>query len=608
MNEYKRISVFIKPHIWILILGILFAFLAQALQGASIVGVLVPTIDKIIAKKDIVLADNVYAPQFLTIVVDKVNRMSPARLINLLLLIFASALLLKPIFEFLHSLFINMLSEKVMRRIRDKLFNKLLGLSLNFYSKSPTGKLVSKITYDVTVLKNSLTQSIRDLITQPVTLFVNVGVMLFVKVYFNISWRWIIVSVILLPTVIYPVRIIGKRLRKIALDMQEKMGDINVILYETISGMRIVKAFLMENYEKKRFFGQNKNFYKMTMKSIRRMLVIRPITEGVGIICVVLLIWSGRNDILSGNFSFGAFLALLLALLSLMKPMKALSRVYGVIQQGLAASSRIFEVLDTQPTIVEQPNARPLPPIKGDITFSNVSFAYDNEDEVLKGIDLRVKKGEIVAIVGSSGVGKTTLVNLIPRFYDATGGSIRIDGVDIRTATLESLRRQIGVVTQDLILFNDTVRFNIAYGRGDSDVDEARVVETAKAANAHGFIVEMPEGYDTAIGEKGVRLSGGQKQRIAIARAMFKNPPLLILDEATSQLDTESEMLVQEALTRLMKGRTVFVIAHRLSTIKNATKIVTLKNGTIKESGTHKDLMNRDSIYKRLYELQFKEY
>ncbi len=607
MREYKRLLSFIRPHLWILVLGMVFAILAQLLQGVSIVGTLIPAVDKIVAKKDIVLAAGVYTPPFLRALVDKVNDTPAEQLIMILLMVFTAAFLLKPIFEFFNSYFINKLGERVMRGIRDRLFGKLLGLSLDFYSQSSTGKLVSKITYDVTILKNSLIQGITTVITEPIKLIVYSGVVVFVLVYFNISWRWIVTSFILLPTVVFPVRIIGEKLRKIALKMQEKMGDINVILYEAISGIRIVKGFLMERYEKKRFSEQNANFYRIAMKSIKRMLVIRPITECIAIFCVVLLIWFGKDDLLSGTFSFGAFMALLFALLSLMKPIKSLSRVYGIVQQALAASSRIFDLLDKQPTIKEKPGATILPPIKKNIVFKNISFRYNKEEEVLKNINLKMKNGEIVAIVGSSGSGKTTLVNLVPRFYDITGGTITIDGTDIRDVTLQSLRSQIGIVTQDLILFNDTVKFNIAYGAISPGSDESAVIEAAKAANAHEFITGLPEGYDTIIGEKGVRLSGGQKQRVAIARAMYKNPPILILDEATSQLDTESELLVQDALNHLMKGRTVFVIAHRLSTIKNATRILTLQDGIISESGTHDELMGAETQYKRLYELQFKE-
>ncbi|NQT06551.1 MAG: ABC transporter ATP-binding protein [Candidatus Omnitrophica bacterium] len=605
MNDYKRLSTFIKPHIWILALAIIFTLLAQSLHAISL-GTLIVPIDRIVSDRDIALVENNYTPEFITRLVDKLNNTPADKLLVMLIIAIVAIFLLKGFFEFLHTYLVNMMSERIMKTIRNSLFEKMLSLSLDFYSNTSTGKLVSKITYDVTVLKNSLTQGLINVVTEPAKLLANILFMLFIKLNFNISWRWIIISVMLLPTVIYPVRVIGKRLKKIALKMQEKMGDINTVLYETISGIRIVKAFIMEKREAKRFADQNQNFYKITMKSIKRMLVVRPITEYVGVLCVALLLWFGKDELLSGEFSYGAFTALLFALLSLIKPMKSLSNLYGVVQQALAASSRIFEVLDAEPGIVEKPGAVILPEIKNDIVFEGVSFKY-HTTEVLKKIDLVVKKGEILAIVGSSGVGKTTLVNLVPRFYDSTGGSIKIDGKDTRDVTLESLRKQIGIVTQDLILFNDTVKFNIAYGLGGENATDEDIMKAAKVANAHEFIVDLPKGYDTMIGEKGVRLSGGQKQRLAIARAMFKNPPILILDEATSQLDTESERLVQDALNRLMKGRTVFVIAHRLSTIKHATKIVTLEGGSIKESGTHKKLMEGETTYKRLYELQFRE-
>jgi subfamily B ATP-binding cassette protein MsbA len=609
MNEHKRLLSFIKPHIWLLVIGVVFAISAQLLQGVSIIGIFVSAIDKIVAGKDIVLAQNVPAPRILVDIVDKVNTTPPRVLINTLLLVFGIAMLIKPVLEFMHSYLMNKLSERVMRSIRDRLFEKFMALSFDFYTKNPTGKLVSKVIYDVTVLKNSLTQSLIDLIIQPAKLVVYIGMMLFVKAYSGISWRWLIIAVILLPTVIYPVRLIGKRLKKIASQMQEKMGDINVILHEAISGIRIVKAFLMEDYEKGRFRQQNKNFYKMSMKAIKKMLFVRPITEGVGVFCVVVLIWAGKEELLSGTFSFGALSALLFSLLSLMKPMKALGNIYGIIQQALSASNRIFEVLDTPISIAEKPGAVELRPLEKDITFKDVSFRYEKDGEdVLSDVNLTIDKGDILAIVGSSGVGKTTLVNLVPRFYDVTSGSVKIDGVDVKDVKVESLLKQIGIVTQDIILFNDTIKFNISYGKGGSKDDEARIIEAAKQANAHDFIKNLPKGYDTVIGEKGAMVSGGEKQRLAIARALFKNPPILILDEATSQLDTESERLVQDALNRLMEGRTVLVIAHRLSTIKHATKIVAMDKGTVRETGTHDELMASPSLYKKLYELQFKEF
>lgn len=606
MNEYKRLLRFIRPHIWVLVLGIICAVSAELFQGISTIGTLVAGVDRIVSRRDIVLAQSGHIPEFVRNAVYALNTMSISSLLYILIAVFAAGFILWLIFEFLHSYLINMLSEKVMMNLRDMIFDKLMTLSLDFFSDTHSGKLVSRITYDVTVLKNSITQGLIDAILQPAKLIVYATLILFVRAAFGISWLWLIAPLLTIPVMVYPLRVIGKRLKKISLQMQDKMGDINIVLYEAISGIRIVKAFLMERYEMKRFADHNANFYKITMKSIKRILALRPITDGAAVLSVIFLIWLIKGEIVGGTFSFGALFAIIVALSMLMKPVKALSRVYGIAQQALAAAIRIFEILDARPSVVERPGAKTLAPITSEITFKGVSFGYKNEEKVLNGITLRVKKGEIVAIVGSSGAGKTTLVNLIPRFYDVAGGSIEIDGLDIKDATLESLRRQIGIVTQDIILFNDTVRFNIAYGRGDSAYDEARIIEAAKVANAHGFIMDMPEGYNTVIGERGTRLSGGEKQRIAIARAMFKNPPILILDEATSQLDTESEQLVQDALNRLMEGRTVFVIAHRLSTVKNATKIVTLEDGFIKEAGTHDELMRAGATYKRLYELQFK--
>jgi subfamily B ATP-binding cassette protein MsbA len=341
------------------------------------------------------------------------------------------------------------------------------------------------------------------------------------------------------------------------------------------------------------------------MKSMKRMEVISPMSECAIIICIPLIAVVAGRQIVEGTLSAGAFGAFLAALMLMAKPVKRLAKVYGVLQTALAAGKRIFDVLDEEPRVVERPGAKVLPPFRGSVSFDNISFKYDDA-EVLKGISFEAQKGEIIALVGPSGVGKTTLVNLIPRFYDTTSGSIRIDGLDIKDVTLKSLRDKIGIVTQETILFNDTVGANISYGNVDK-LKQKDIIQAAKIANAHDFIMKMPKGYDTIVGERGFRLSGGEKQRLAIARAVFKNPPILILDEATSQLDTESELLVQNAIDRLMKGRTVFVIAHRLSTVKNATKILVLDKGTVAAEGSHEGLMEESGLYKRLYEMQFRE-
>jgi ATP-binding cassette, subfamily B, bacterial MsbA len=404
--------------------------------------------------------------------------------------------------------------------------------------------------------------------------------------------------------VIYPVVKIGKRLKSISRQSQEKVADITTALHETISGIRVVKAFSMEDYEAKRFENQNQTFYKLAMKSAKRMLVVSPITEFVGIFCIAIIMWVAGKQIVSGALSAGAFVTFLAAMLSLMRPIKRLTNVYSINQQAMAAADRIFEVLDTKPSVFDKAGAASLPRISKGVEFKDVYFKYDDKD-VLKGLSFSVPVGNVAAFVGPSGVGKTTILNLLPRFYDVTGGSILIDGIDVRDCTGKSLMEQIGIVTQETILFNDTVAANISYGSAKRNIDE--ISGAAKIANAHNFIMKMPKGYDTIVGERGFRLSGGEKQRLAIARAVFKDPPILILDEATSQLDTESEMLVQEAIDRMMAGRTVFVVAHRLSTIKHASTIYVMDGGRIVEAGAHDELIKKNHLYKRLYDMQFKD-
>ena len=410
-----------------------------------------------------------------------------------------------------------------------------------------------------------------------------------------------IISVILVPLIAFPIMKVGKVLRKLSKKSQEKMADLNSLLYETIIGTRIVKAFNMENYEIEKFNRVNFDYYKLSLKSIKRLLALNPITELLGALATVAIIWWCGQDIISGKISFGVFGVSMGALLSLLRPFKKLSQVHSINQQAVAASERIYEVLETEPTVAEKQNARELPGFKGKVAYENVWFNY-GENAVLKGINLEMSKGQMLAVVGPSGTGKSTLLDLIPRFYDPQKGRILIDDVDIREYTLKSLRQQIGIVTQETILFNDTIKANIAYGNKAAAWDD--IERAAVQAHAHDFIRHLPQAYDTVIGDRGMKLSGGERQRIAIARALLKNPPILILDEATSQLDTEAERIVQEALDRLMQGRTVFVIAHRLSTVRHAQRIVVLDHGLIVEQGTHAELLSRDGLYKRLYQMQ----
>jgi len=605
MRDYIRLIKLIRPHTGVLALAVT-CMVATSLFGGASLGMIIPFVDNVISGSGIPIPQDMNIPPFITNFIEQLNSLSPQVLLNRLIIWVVVIFLLKEVFTYFQSYFMNDLSQRVIRDIKDTVYKKILGLSLDFFNKNPTGKLASKITYDATIVRDSISEGFTDLLYQPIQLLVYFIIMLSVRSYFSIPWSLVFISVLLLPSVIYPVMRIGRMIRKISEQSQQKMGDITTALFETISGVRIVKAFSMEGYEFSRLKEHNQRFYRLTMKSMKRMIIIRPITEFVGIICVSAIAWIGAKEIVSGRLSAGAFITFLAAMLSLLKPFKRLSRVYGINQKALAAARRIFEVLDVESTIKESPGARTILPVKDRIVFEHVYFAYTKDEEVLKDISLEARAGEVVAIVGPTGAGKTTLVNLIPRFYDATRGSLRIDGTDLRKVTLKSLRSQIGVVTQDMILFNDTVANNISYGRKEN-VSGGAIEDAAKIANAHDFIARLPQGYDTIIGEKGLRLSGGEKQRLAIARAVFKDAPMLILDEATSHLDAESERLVQEAIDRLMKGRTVFVIAHRLSTVRNADKIIVLEGGRIIQTGGHTDLISVTGLYKRLYEIQFSE-
>jgi len=423
-----------------------------------------------------------------------------------------------------------------------------------------------------------------------------------VGVVFYRDWKLAIIALVVFPVAIYPIVKFGKKLRSYSVRSQTTMGDISTILMETISGNRIVKAFNMEDYERERFAGENQRLFGIQMKSVRVRAISHPLMETLGGLGIAFIVFYGGYNVIKGVATPGTFFSFLAALLMLYEPVKRLSGVNNTIQQGLAAASRIFEVLDTVPEIRNKPGAKVLSSVSRGIEYQNVSFKYE-EDWVLKNINLRINAGEMVAFVGASGGGKTTLVNLLPRFYDVSSGRVAIDGSDIRDVTVESLRAMVGIVTQQTILFNDSVKNNIAYGKIDQPFE--KIVKAAEAAYAHGFIQNLPQGYDTVIGEQGVKLSGGERQRVSIARALLKNAPILILDEATSSLDSESEIEVQKALEFLMQGRTTLVIAHRLSTIRKADRIVAIANGIISEEGTHEQLLDRDGEYRRLYLLQF---
>jgi len=488
------------------------------------------------------------------------------------------------------------IAQDIVYELRNKFYSKLHELSLDFFTKIHTGEIISRITVDINMIREAITKGFASLIRDSLTVLVLLGVI------FYRQWLLSLLTLFIFPLSVIPIVKLGKRFKKISKKNQERIAELVSLICEVISGIRIVKAFCMEEFEKKRFLKKNKKLFKIILKGYKVNALSSPMVEVFGAISGACVIWIWGYQVIKGNLSTGTFFSFLTAVFMLYKPLKNLSKVNNLIQQAVASSERIFPIINMKPSVVEKENAITLPPVKREIRFKDVYFAYESNSYILKGINFKINIGEIVAIVGKSGVGKTTLVNLIPRFYDPTRGDIFIDDYNIKDVTLKSLREQIGIVTQETILFNDTVFNNIAYGR--EDISEDEVIKAAKAANAHDFIINLPDGYNTIIGERGVKLSGGQRQRIAIARAILKNPPILILDEATSELDAESEFLVQEALMRLMKGRTVFIIAHRLSTIIHADRILVLHDGRIVEDGTHESLLQQGGIYAKLYESQ----
>ncbi len=462
--------------------------------------------------------------------------------------------------------------------------------------KKRGGELLSRITNDVMLVENAVSYGVKDLFYQSFL------VLFYASIICIAHWKLAVFIFLLMPLISIPIVKIGRRLRQLSRQSQERMADINSLLIETINGVRIVRAFCMEQYEAEKFKEQNQNFLKIMLKTIKRTAALAPMTEFFGATFgAVIMVIVGR-EVVAGEFSFGVFAVVLGSLFQLIRPFKKLSQVNSINQRALAANQRIYEVLHAIPSVGEKSNARTLESVGDSIVFDNVSFRYE-KSTVLSNITLYAQQGEIIAIVGPSGAGKSTLVDLIPRFYDPQEGRVLIGGVDIKDFTLQSLRAKIGIVTQETILFNESVRENIAYGRKSASTDE--IVHAAKEALAHDFIMKLPQGYDTFIGDRGVKLSGGERQRIAIARAMLKNPPILILDEATSQLDAESERLVQKALSRVIEGRTVFVVGHRLSSLRNVTKIIVLMDGKLVEQGSHEQLIKKESgLYRRLYETQ----
>ena len=507
--------------------------------------------------------------------------------------------LVKGLCEWGHVYFMTYVGQRVVTQVRQHLYDHLQLLSLSFFDRMPTGVLMSRITNDVNLLQAAVSSAITGMLKDCLSAVGLIGVV------FYRDWELALIAMVALPFAFFPIVKFGRILRRISTKSQRSMGDISVILHETIGGNRIVKAFGMEDYEKARFSRENMRYFQYYMRSVSVRALSSPVMEFLGGVGVVFIIWYGGSSVIRGVSTPGNFFSFLAALLMLYEPIKRLNTMNNTVQQGVAAAQRVYDILDTPREIRDRSDAEHLPPMSQGLELRHVQFSYGGEP-VLKDINLTVPAGELVAIVGASGAGKTTLVNLIPRFYEVTGGTILIDGVDIRHVTLASLRAQIGMVTQQSILFNDTVLNNIAYG--DISKGEDAIIAAAKAGNAYDFITRMPQGFDTVVGEQGVRISGGERQRLCIARALLKDAPILILDEATSSLDSAAELEVQKALDTLTAGRTTLVIAHRLSTVKNADRIVVLADGRIVEEGRHGELLKVNGEYRRLYELQFAQF
>lgn len=507
--------------------------------------------------------------------------------------------LLKGIFTYTQSVLMQYAGSRVIMDIRNALYAHIIYLPLRFFGDHSSAQLISRVTNDVGTMQMAIAGRSKDLLRESMTV---VGLLF---VVFYQKWDLAIISVLVLPLAVYPVVTFGRKLRKLSKKWQGKMANVTTVLSETFTGVRIVKAFGMEPIEVERFKKENGDYFDLTIKSVKTAEITSPMMEVIGGLGIAFVMWYGGSQVIKGTTTPGTFFSFLTALLMLYQPFKRLNKAYADIQQAVGSAERVFEIMDAE--LEHDDLGKPaLQPLRESIEFRGVSFRYEEDRKmVLRGIDLRVPAGEIVALVGTSGGGKTSLVNLIPRFYDPAEGEILIDGINIRDVSLRSLRQQIGMVTQETILFNDTIRNNIAYGRPDAT--EEQIIAASTAAFAHDFIMEMPERYDTIVGEKGARLSGGQKQRLAIARAILKDSPILILDEATSALDTESEFMVQSALSNLMKDRTTFIIAHRLSTIKNAGMIAVISNGKIVEMGRHDELLEQGGVYRRLYQTQFRD-
>lgn len=604
MKEYIRLFRLLKPYKWLLVLAFVLTLL-YAITNAVSVYLSIPLLRTLFLSSN---PQSITPPnQFNNIFdsfryafesyifadADKVNIL--AKVCLLLLLFFFS----KNLFGYLQSILTQYVQKSMTTSIRRRMYRKFTTLSLKYFSEKKSGDVISRFISDVNLLQSSISVAFTNIIKEPMLIII------FLTMAFFISWKLTLMSIVIVPVALLLIIYIGRKLRKYSYRVQDKLGEFTSVIAETIYGSKIIRAFSMDNFENKKFEKKLRSYFRVQMKHAVYNNLSSPLTEFLSVAVGVFIIWYGGREIFAGQgLAPEEFLGFLIIIFQLMSPIKDLSAINNMLQESSTASERIFDILDTEPEIFDRKNAIDVKEFNDSIDFKNVSFSYDEDKLILDNVSLKIKKLEKLAIVGLSGVGKSTFVDLMPRFYDVTKGELLIDNINVKDVKLDSLRNLFAIVTQEIILFNDTIKNNIAYGF--TDIPMEKIIEAAKNANAHDFILETEDGYDTVIGERGIKLSGGQKQRIAIARALLKNAPIMIFDEATSSLDTESETLIQEAIERLIKNNTSIIIAHRLSTIRDADRIIVLHDGHIENIGTHDELMeDEDSIYKKLYEMQF---